>query len=106
MSPGPRIWRERKKLLQLGYTDNVICECLDYIYNIKKLPKLVESLCLINSRLIEEMKAYKKRQEIKGFMLANAISQTNIQETIVPIRENIKEKKKTALNPDDWLNID
>lgn len=52
--PGPRIWQDRKRIQEkYGYTDDVIVDCLDYIYNIKKLKKLSESLCLVTPLNVE-----------------------------------------------------
>ena len=35
-SPGPVIWTQRKRLRDTyGYTDEVIVDCLDYIYNVE-----------------------------------------------------------------------
>lgn len=34
-TPGPLIWTQRKRLQDTyGYTDDIIVECLDYLYNV------------------------------------------------------------------------
>ena len=55
-SPGPRIWNERKRLIdKYGYTDEIIIDCLDYIYNVEHAAKLAESLCLVNPTTVAKM---------------------------------------------------
>ena len=92
--PGPRIWTERKRLMETyGYTDNIIIDCLDYIYNIKKYNKLAESLCLIKPPLVNEMMNYKRQQENEGSKIARAAT-TKIETINVNARENNKIRKK------------
>ena len=60
-APGPRIWTERKRLQEkYGYTDDIIIECLNYLYNIKHKKKLSESLCLVSPISIDEMMRWKR----------------------------------------------
>ena len=101
-SPGPLIWTQRLKLKNdYGYTDDIIVQCLEYIYNIKKMKKLKESLGLITPYTIEEMKKYNKNQAYKSNMLLNAIKQPK-SECQIEIKENIQ-STKNDWNPDDWL---
>lgn len=101
-TPGPRIWTERKRLINnYGYTDNIIINCLDYIYNVKKYKKLSESLCLINPSLVDEMLRYKKTQLVNNNRIISAMNQQT-DEYIVPIAKN-KEERKEKMNPDDYL---
>lgn len=103
--PGPRIWTERKRLIDTyGYTDDVIIDCLEYIYNVEKKKKLAESLYLINPITIDKMKQYKREQARKSMMMAQALN-TETKEYVVPIRES-KPKAKENLDPDEWLDID
>lgn len=101
-APGPRIWTERKRLKDTyGYTDDVLIDCLDYIYKVEKKKKFSESLCLINPTLVDKMMSYKRREQNKNNKIVSAINmQTN--EYFVSIKENT-EKKNNKWNPDDWL---
>lgn len=102
-SPGPRIWTERKRLKdKFGYTDQVIIDCLEYIYNVEQTKKLAESLTLVRPATIERMMKYKKVQQNKA-ELFNAASKQEMKEYVVPIKESEK-KKKQILNPDDFLD--
>lgn len=101
-APGPRIWTERKRLIDTyGYTDDIIVDCLDYIYNVEKKKKLSESLCLVNPPTVEKMRKYKSREEYNAQKLIDAMK-TKIQTYVVPIREN-KDEDKHAINLDEWL---
>jgi len=105
-SPGPRIWTERKRLIDtFGYTDDIIIDCLEYIYKVEKKKKLVESLCLVNPVTVEHMRTYKKRIENSNQQIVRAIATTKMIEHIVPVKENTKTIKK-EWNPDDWLDCD
>lgn len=102
-SPGPRIWKERERLQNTyGYTDDIIIDCLDYIYCVEKKKKSVESLCLVTPYMVEKMLQYKKMQENKASGIIRAM-QTKTKEYIVPIKENTSTKKENW-NPDDWLD--
>ena len=105
-SPGPRIWKERQRLQETyGYTDNILIDCLDYIYNVEKTKKLSESLCLINPILVDKVMKYKKQQSLKNMKLAQAAN-IKTKEYVVPIEENVEiNRKKVIYDPDDWLDI-
>jgi len=101
-SPGPRIWTERKRLVDTyGYTDDAIVDCLEYIYNIKHMNKLSESLALVNPRSMNEMKAWRADKRARAGSIAAAIANTETHEYVVPIQEKKKEKKE--INLDDGL---
>lgn len=101
-APGPVIWTQRKRLQNTyGYTDDSIVDCLDYIYNVKKMKKLSESLGLVNPRNMEDMRKWKEQKKAEGSSLAAAVANTEMKEYIVPIRENNKKKKEISL--DDGL---
>lgn len=104
-APGPRIWTERKRLQDTyGYTDNTIIDCLDYIYNIKKMKKLSESLALIQPSMVDEMLAYKKQEENESNKIVASMD-TTMREYVVPLPKR-KEIKKEIMNPDDFLSDD
>lgn len=96
-SPGPRIWAERKRLIdKYGYTDGTIIDCLDYIYKVKKAKKLAESLYLVTPTMVEEMMSYKRSQGAVGGPMPQ------YKKYLVPTEENTK-KARQELNPDDYI---
>ena len=102
--PGGRIWRDRRNLIdQYGYTDQTIIDCLDYLYNVKKMKKLSESLYLINPPIVNEMLQYKKQQAVEAQKLASAMQQKE-KEFIVPVQKKKKQIKKVEYDPDEWLD--
>lgn len=101
-SPGPRIWTERKRLQDnYGYTDDTIVNCLDYIYNVKKMKKLAESLTLVTPSMVDEMMDYRKSEEKRNKNIISAMN-TELKEYIVPLQKK-KIRKKEKMNPDDYL---
>ena len=101
-SPGPVIWTQRKRLRDTyGYTDDAIVDCLEYIYNVKHMNKLTESLGLVGPRSMNEMKVWRANQKATASSIAAAIANTTTKEYIVPVREN--HKKKEEINLDDAL---
>lgn len=101
-SPGPRIWTERKRLMDAyGYTDDAIVDCLDYIYNVQHMGKLAESLALINPRSMTEMKRWRAYKKAQASGIAASIANTEMKEYTVPIQENKSKKKEISL--DDGL---
>lgn len=103
-TPGPRIWAERKRLIEkFGYTDQTIIDCLEYLYNVKKMKKISETLYLINPKTVEEMKNYQRRNSAEAQNLIRA-SQVETKEYIVPVEINNKKRNKIEYNPDEWLD--
>lgn len=101
-SPGPRIWTERKRLRDTyGYTDDAIVDCLDYIYSVKHMNKLAESLVLVNPRSMNEMRTWRANKKAQAGSIAAAMASTQTKEYIVPIKEN--NSKKEEINLDDAL---
>lgn len=101
-APGPRIWRERKRLQDTyGYTDGVIVDCLDYIYNVKHLKKLSESLILVTPSMVSEMKRWKSSEEARAGGIIAAMT-TPMEHIQVEIQENNTSNKK-EINFDDYL---
>ena len=102
--PGARIWAERRRLIDTyGYTDETIIDCLDYLYNVKKMKKLSESLCLITPTTVNEMFIYKKRKENEAKRMAEAMQIEN-KKYIVPVQEKRKTKEIVTYDPDEWLD--
>ena len=79
----------------------MIADCLDYLYNVKKVKKLSSSLALVNPRNVEEMKKYKRSQTASAGAITAAAS-VEIKEYSAPIQEN-KGKQKEQWNFEDWL---
>ena len=101
-APGPRIWNERKRLIdKYGYTDEIIIDCLDYIYNVEHAAKLAESLCLVNPTTVAKMQAYKSRQAYNSEKIISAMRE-KFQTYVVKPREAPKQDVE-YLNPDDLL---
>ena len=101
-SPGPLIWTQRKRLRdEYGYTDDAIIDCLEYIYNVKHMNKLKESLGLINPRNMSEMRKWRAAKTSVASGIIAAIATTETKEYVVPIQEN--NKKRAEINLDDAL---
>lgn len=104
-SPTPQIWTERKRLREkYGYTDSIIIDCLDYIYNVEKIKKKSETLYFVTPSMIEKMRQWKQAEQQRNNGIIAAY-QTKYNEYIVPIKEN-NTSNKTNWNPDDWLYVD
>ena len=101
-SPGPRIWTERKRLIDTyGYTDDAIVDCLDYIYNVEHMNKLTESLALVGPRSMANMKSWRAHKKAQAGSIAASIATMETKEYIAPVRENNTKKKE--INLDDAL---
>lgn len=62
-SPGPVIWKQRKKLLEQGFTDDNLIKCLDYLYNVLGKKKISETLIYVNNGTVGAANAYFKEKE-------------------------------------------
>lgn len=101
-SPGPLIWTQRKRLQEkYGYTDDAIVDCLEYIYHVKHMEKLKESLGLVGPRSMAEMKVWRNEKKSIASGIAAAIANTEMHEYVVPTE--IKKKKKSRTNIDDGI---
>jgi hypothetical protein len=102
-TPGPRIWTERKRLQnEYGYTDGVIIDCLEYIYNVRHFKKLSESLALVTPKMVMDMKKWKRSEEGKAGGIIAAMA-TPIEHVQVEIQENTHSNKK-EININDYLD--
>lgn len=97
-APGPRIWTERKRIIETyGYTDQIIVDCLDYVYNIQKSKKLSDSLFLVNPINVEKMMKYKAYQEYEKNKIISAFVDglsNKPEPRRVHVRENVSKKSK------------
>lgn len=101
-APGPILWTQRKRLINTyGYTDDVIIDCLKYLYDIKNMKKLSETLVLVTPKSVNEMMNYKKE---KSGQFIRAM-QMQSKKYVVPIKEEKENKIEENLDPDDWLDI-
>ena len=101
-TPGPIIWTQRKQLKEkYGYTDNIIIDCLDYIYNVRHYKKLSESLCLVKPTMVMEMKKYKSAQSAKSGGIIAAM-RTGLEHEQGTIQENTT-SNKTEYSIDEIL---
>ena len=99
-APGPIIWTQRKRLKETyAYSDEIIIDCLDYLYNIKGMKKLSESLVLVTPEAVNEMMKYKQK---KTEQLVKSMNMET-KEYVVPIQK-AKERKKVIWDSDDWLD--
>ena len=104
-APGPRIWTERQRLQETyGYTDQIITDCLEYVYNVKGAKKLAESLYMINPTNVDEMLQYKRTQESRAEQF-ESMAQKEYKYEHIRVRENI-DKEPELENIDDCLNLD
>ncbi len=102
-SPGQRIWKERERIInKYGFTDKVIVDCLDYLYNEVKVKKLVETIVLVNPVNVQKMRQFQHDQTAQANQIVNAFK-TEVREYNIKPRENTEEKKE-EWNPDDWLD--
>ena len=105
-SPGPRIWKERQRIKETyGYTDETISDCLKYIYEIKGMKKLSESLYLVNPINVDQMMKLKRNQEIRKNLFDNA-AQQNYNIKYINVRENKLKENITLDNLNDLLYQD
>lgn len=103
--PGPKIWTQRKRIIETyGYTDNIIVDCLDYLYNVEKVKKITETLGLVTPTNVNKMMKWKKSKEYLGGAIANAM-QTETKEQFIPIKEAEK-LDEPIINPDDWIDYE
>lgn len=102
-SPGPRIWAERKRLQNTyGYTDGVIIDCLEYIYNVRHYKKLSESLALVTPAMVSYMKKWKSSENTKSGGIIAAMNKP-LEHVEVEIEENTTSNKK-EINFDDYFD--
>ncbi len=103
-SPGPRIWTERVRLMEQGFTDAMICECLDYIYHVKKMKKLSESLYLINTSTYQEMQRYKILHSLPEKESVTAVQMFENRQTYYMKPKETPTHNVKELDPNDFLD--
>lgn len=92
-SAGPRIYTQRKRLHEQGYTDATIMNTLEYCFRVKKYNKTEESLGLV-PYLVDE--AYEWHQNQKSKVVE--LEEVRKEEKVVQIKK--QEKKKQLLDFD------
>lgn len=102
-SPGPVIWTQRKRLREkYGYTDDAIVDCLEFLYDVKKVNKLAETLGLVNPRNMEATRAWKAQQRALGGRLLAAQDMVQVEKKIIEEMPETKSAKK-EIRLDDGL---
>lgn len=105
-SPGPRIWKDRERIIETyGYTDDIIIDCLRYVYETKKTKKLSESLYLVTPTNVEAMMKMKRAQEFKKNLFEQEM-QKDYKIELIDVRENDTNQDVEQYNLDELLNID
>ena len=99
-APG-NLWKERNKIIkEYGYTDQIILDTLEYLYNIKGWkvygPKIIN---LITPPNVEAMMKYKRRKDYEENKIVSAFV-AGINNKTQPLRVHIKEKIKEKPNWD------
>lgn len=103
-SPGPQIWTERGRLIsKYGFDDNTIINCLDFLYNIRHVKQLTESLYLVTPTAVEQMRQWERTRENKGSLLQTAFEQSKTIKEHVVKREKKEKTHEKSLNADDFL---
>lgn len=103
--PGSRIWGDRKKLLDNGFTDEEIIKCLDYCYNVVGYSKVSESLYCVNVSTLGAANAYFKEKMVRE----KIATQERIINPVQPkqfIKRQEVEIQNDLLDLDDILNED
>lgn len=75
-TPGPKMYTQRRRLLDQGYTDDEIIQTLDYLYRICGANKNFESLGLLTPANIDKAKRYYLEKEKEAERIASAAQQT------------------------------
>lgn len=100
-APGPKIWTQRKRLIEKGYTDDTILKTLMYLYEVKSKKKLTETLGLVSVNNINAALNYYMGRDIHAAIMAEAM--INAPKEVKQIKRRDLEEKKTYTNPDDIL---
>lgn len=98
-SPGPLIWTQRKRLRELyGYTDDAIVDCLEYIYHVKHMNKLKESLGLVGPRSMEEMRQWRAEKNGQASNIVAALVNNTMEKELVSLNVTKNIKKEIVLD--------
>lgn len=101
-APGSRIWNDRKRIIDTyGYTDDIICKTLLYLYEIKKIKKLSESLIMVTPSSVNEMKTWERNQNTRKNLFEN-MSHHEYKYEYIDIPDD-EDEELTLDNPDDYL---
>jgi len=104
--PGGYVWKQRNQIIETyGYTDQIIIDTLNYIYNIKGYKPLATSICLVKPPMVEEMLQYKRAKDNKENKIINAIIEGTKKEDFpqIKIREKTQPKRKTTWDDENFL---
>lgn len=99
-TPGPRMWTERKRLMEnYGYSDEVIIDCLNYVYKVENHKVDIESLYLVTPVSVDRMMQYKRKNgRIGGTM-------PKYEKHLIPVSKE-PEKELNLIDPDNLTEWD
>ena len=105
--PGAKIYSQRKRLIEAGYTDDTIIVTLDYLYNVCKTDKKIAGLGLVTPENISKAKEYFRKLEAKEQRMIEAVNKQEIHTKYVSngeAKREEKKKKKIDLNSltEEW----
>lgn len=94
-APGPRIWAERKRIQEtFGFTDETLIMTLEYIFNVKQVKYLSESLCKINAKTVDEALTYWRVEKNQEEMIEKE-AEKPITIHLVRVENKVKKNKLT-----------
>ena len=106
VSPGPKLFSQRKRLLKKGFTDNVILETVRYLYEVKGLDKRYETFGLVNEDTAHEAHEYYAREAAKQKQKEQDLQNLKINKIEVKHKENVEDDEPILVNPDVLLKDD
>ena len=100
--PGKRVWGDRKDLIEkYGWTDDIICRTLLYLYEVKGVKKLSNSLVMVTPEAVYEMQQWERGQQTKKNLFNNMMNHEYKYEYIdIP---DDKDEEEQLDNLDDYL---
>lgn len=105
-TPGPRIWAERKRLLNdknNPMTDEGIIRTLCYLYEVKGANRLSDSIYRAGDKnIVAEANRYYANQDYKLNLIIESIVNAPTEVNYIKLEQ--KEETKEKINPDDILN--
>lgn len=103
ISPGPRIYNDRKRLMAKGFTDDMIILTLKYVYNVQKVKPTVIGLGLVTLDNYIKAKSYQDKILTKQNNIVEAVNNQKMPINVisVSVQENNNSKNNNFINLDD-----